>query len=536
MKEAPVLLDCTLRDGGYYNNWDFSPAMAGDYLRAMAAAGIDYVELGFRSLESDGFRGAFAYTSDAFVNSLALSPGPKLGVMVNAAEIVHHSAGAAAAINRLFAPAAQSPIPLVRLACHYRDLLATLDAADQIGQLGYRVGVNLMQISERTPDELEGVGLAAAGHSLDVLYLADSMGCLTPDDVTLIVGRLQLHWKGDLGIHAHDNLGLALSNTLRAARNGATWLDSTVTGMGRGPGNAKTEYLALEIPRQGPRPREIGPLLGVIRGHFGPLLAEYHWGTNPYYYLAGKLSIHPTYIQEMLCDSRYNDEDILAVIQHLQQVGGTKYSAAALEAGRHFFRGEPQGTWCPKAMIAGREVLIVGAGPSAQRYREAVAAYVQARRPFVIALNTQDAVPVGLVDMRAACHPVRLLADCDRYADFSEPLATPASMLPQAVRSALGGTCLLDYGLTIRRHSFEALDSHCVLPNSLVLGYALAIAAAGGAGRVLLSGFDGYSSDDPRREEVDSLLRLFAASHAAPPVIAITPTKYKIPSCSVFAL
>jgi 4-hydroxy 2-oxovalerate aldolase len=536
MSHTPIFLDCTFRDGGYYNDWDFSAAMATDYLRAMAALGVDYVELGFRSLETDGFRGPFAYTTDAFIRELAPPSQIKLAVMVNASEIVHYSAGAGAAIAQLFAPAAASPVSLVRLATHYRDLDVTLAAADRIKSLGYAVGVNVMQISERTYEALEGIGRAVSSHPLDVLYFADSMGCLTPDDVAGIAASLRRHWHGSLGIHAHDNLGLALANTLRAYREGTTWLDTTVTGMGRGPGNAKTEYLALEMTHPVQGRRELAPLLTTIREHFEPLLAEHRWGTNPYYYLAGKLSIHPTYIQEMLHDSRYNDEDILAVIQHLQQVDGTKYNAATLEAGRHFFRGEPRGTWCPKDLINGREVLIVGAGPSAVRYRDAVTSYIDSHRPFVIALNTQDAVAPGLVDIRAACHPVRLLADCDRYSAFSEPLATPATMLPDAVREALGHRHLLDYGLTICPGSFEAGPNHCVLPNTLVLGYALAIAAAGGARRVLLSGFDGYSGDDPRRAESDSLLQLFVQYASAPPVIAITPTKYKIPSRSVYAL
>ena len=54
---TPVLVDCTLRDGGYYNGWDFSNDLIEEYLQAMALSSVDFVELGFRSLETDGFRG-----------------------------------------------------------------------------------------------------------------------------------------------------------------------------------------------------------------------------------------------------------------------------------------------------------------------------------------------------------------------------------------------------------------------------------------------------------------------------------------------
>ena len=70
MHNHATLLDCTLRDGGYYNDWDFEPELVQDYLLAMDALQIDFVEIGFRSLKNDGFKSGCAYTTDAFLNSL----------------------------------------------------------------------------------------------------------------------------------------------------------------------------------------------------------------------------------------------------------------------------------------------------------------------------------------------------------------------------------------------------------------------------------------------------------------------------------
>jgi 4-hydroxy 2-oxovalerate aldolase len=147
-----------------------------------------------------------------------------------------------------------------------------------------------------------------------VLYFADSMGSMTPDDAARIIGWLREEWPGPMGIHTHDNMGLALQNTVRAEAEGVTWLDATVTGMGRGPGNARTEELVIEAEALRGRKADLVPLMGLIRKHFQPMKERYGWGTNPYYYLAGKHGIHPTYIQEMLGDARYDEEDVLAVI------------------------------------------------------------------------------------------------------------------------------------------------------------------------------------------------------------------------------
>ena len=83
------ILDCTLRDGGYYNNWDFSIDLINDYLKAMPMAGVDYVEIGFRSLYKSTFRGACAYTKDEFLESLKIPKKLKVAVMVNASDLIN---------------------------------------------------------------------------------------------------------------------------------------------------------------------------------------------------------------------------------------------------------------------------------------------------------------------------------------------------------------------------------------------------------------------------------------------------------------
>ena len=270
----------------------------------------------------------------------------------------------------------------------------------------YRVGINLMQISERTEDELQNFACMAAATPVEVLYFADSMGGMTPSDTAAVIQCLRTQWHGPIGVHTHDNLGLALSNTLKAADEGATWLDATVTGMGRGPGNARTEELAIELGERRGQPPNLVPLMSLIRRYFDPMRTHYGWGTNPFYYLAGKYGIHPTYIQEMLGDERYDDEDILAVIDHLREAGGSKFSVNTLDGARNFYSGPPQGTWAPAEMMQGRDVLILGSGPGAAAHRSAVEAFVRRESPLVLALNTQSAIAEDLIDLRIASHPV----------------------------------------------------------------------------------------------------------------------------------
>jgi 4-hydroxy 2-oxovalerate aldolase len=529
------LLDCTLRDGGYYNSWDFDTSLIQDYLKAMDEISVDYVELGLRGFNNDGFKGACAYTTDHYINSLDIPKGLKIGVMVNASDLIKHVDGLEIALSKLFSPASESPVSLVRVACHVHEFEQALPAANWLKKQGYMVGFNLMQIADRSLEELKYLAKAASNYPLDVLYFADSLGSLKPEETARIIQLIRQGWNGPIGIHTHDNMGYALANSIRAIEEGVSWVDGTVTGMGRGPGNAKTEYLAIELESHRQIAGNITPLMKLIEEFFKPMQQKCGWGTNAFYYLAGKYGIHPTYIQEMLSDSRYIEEDILAVIEHLITEGGKKFNTNTLEAARNFYSGEPTGIWKPADEMSGKEVLIIGTGPSILKHRVALEDYIRIRRPYVIALNTKCHISSELIDVRAACHPIRILADSSVHATLPQPLVIPASMISDNIIKAFSGKSLLDYGISIQENTFQFESNFCILPNSLVFSYALAIATSGKASRILLAGFDGYGADDPRTSEINHLLNLFTQNPNTPPVVSITPTQYKISTSSVYA-
>jgi 4-hydroxy 2-oxovalerate aldolase len=331
-------------------------------------------------------------------------------------------------------------------------------------------------------------------------------------------------------------MGRALTNTLRAVADGVTWVDSTVTGMGRGPGNARTENLAIEVSEIRETPIDISPLLALISNYFQKMQDKYGWGTNPYYYLAGKYGIHPTYVQAMLSDSRYMSDDIFSVIEHLKEVGGKRFRVDELEIGRNFYRGAPSGSWAPAEMLKDRQVLILGSGPGVVKHRAALTQLVEVRQPLVVALNADLELSDDLVDLRVASHPFRLLSNSDVYLKFPQPLVAPASVLPESVSASLEGKDLLDFGLSVEPNVFDFAEMYCVLPTSLTAFYALALAVSGGAREILMAGFDGYPLGDQRNGEIGHLLESFQEVRVVPPVTAVTPTVYPLSIRSVYSM
>jgi 4-hydroxy 2-oxovalerate aldolase len=529
-------LDCTFRDGGYYNDWDFTSELIDQYLEAMQAAEVDVVELGFRTLENNSFLGPCAFTTDEFLRSLNIPSSLSVSVMINGSELCG-SVSLIEALEQLFPSISiNSPVDIVRFACHLHEFERVLPAVNWLKERGYQVGINLMQVADRSEKELKTIARLAAAYPLDVLYFADSMGSMCPQKVAKIIRWIRSEWSGALGIHTHDNLGLALPNTLRALDEGVTWVDSTMTGMGRGPGNARTEELAIEIAERREKSTDIVPLMILLKEYFKPMQNRCGWGTNPFYYLAGKYGIHPTYIQEMISDLRYNEEDILAVIERLRLDGGKKFSSSTLDAVRNIYYGEPFGLWSPKEIFAGRDILILATGPGVTRHRYALERFIIENKPLVLAMNTQSTIDAKLIDLRVASHPVRLLADCKAHLRLPQPLIIPYSMLSAEVRNALMDKYVLDFGLSVQAGKFIFSETYCVAPTALVMAYAFAIAASGEGRVIYLAGFDGYPGEDLRNEEMNNVIKQFQAVKSTPPLIAITPSRYDVAKRSVYGM
>ena len=109
-------------------------------------------------------------------------------------------------------------------------------------------------------------------------------------------------------------------------------------------------------------------------------------------------------------------------------------------------------------------------------------------------------------------------------------------MLPLDVQESLGDKKIFDFGITVKDSTFSFEDNYCTVPAPLVIGYALAIATSGGSSNILLAGFDGYGSDDPRTLEMHQLFEHYQSSKSSLPIVAVTPSCYKIPSQSIYAL
>lgn len=109
-------------------------------------------------------------------------------------------------------------------------------------------------------------------------------------------------------------------------------------------------------------------------------------------------------------------------------------------------------------------------------------------------------------------------------------------MLPSDVQNAFAGKELLDFGIEVKEKTFAFHDCYAVLPNSLVIAYALALVTSGQARQLLLAGFDGYAAGDPRTTEMQQVFNMYMANQSKIDVAAITPSRYLLPARSIYAM
>lgn len=327
-----TVLDCTLRDGGYYTDWEFEDALVEEYLKACATTGVDVVELGYTQFTpSDrGPYGRFpSGVTHALRDALPADHGLRFTVMLDATALAQVPAAEAGPQLREQLAAGPLPVDLVRVAVHHSKTAGVTEAVASLREAGFGVCLNLMQVDLTTSAEVaELVRLVDGLGPLESVYVADSLGSLHAPRIVELVDQFRAGQAAPVGLHGHDNQGFALHNTLAAAQAGATWLDATILGMGRGAGNTRTEQLLAAL---GTDQQTLQPMLDLVTRRFEPLMTRYRWGASALYAIAGMRQIHPTYVQRLEESLEWDVEVKLRALDFLAQNRKTSFAAASLE-------------------------------------------------------------------------------------------------------------------------------------------------------------------------------------------------------------
>lgn len=517
------LLDCTLRDGGYYNNWNFSLSFIQKYINNIYSTGIKNIELGFRFNDTKKIKGLTGYTDQNLLENLKIPKNLKIGIMVNTSDLLKKKTINIKILKKLISKKNKNKLSFIRFACHFNEIFYLRKCFNYLRKLNLKVFVNIMQISEIKFQQLDRVTNFLRKNKIETIFLADSLGSLKPKELQKILLHLKKNWKWEIGLHAHNNLNLALKNSLNAITNGTKWIDATITGMGRGPGNLRTEDI-LKYCANYKSTKQFKNLVSS----FLKLKKKYKWGPNKYYSFAAKKKIHPTYIQTILSDQRYDKKEYNKILHSLSKYDSKKFNPYKLINTTYFITNRPKGTWSPKKNIQNKNVIILGPGKNLKKNKRKIEKKIVNENIFVISLNTSPTIIDNLIHLRVACHPLRVMSDKTRFNKLNSPLVIPHSSFQKKLKNSIKiKKKFYDYGISIKNNNkILVKNKYCILPYPLAVGYAIAIAVAGKAKTIKLAGFDGYDKSDPDNDNTEELLRLFVINFFKKKLISLTKTKF----------
>ncbi|RIH65181.1 nucleoid-structuring protein H-NS [Mariniphaga sediminis] len=299
-KKEIKVMDCTVRDGGLMNKWQFSDEFVRAVYKGCVEAGIDYMEIGYKSSERAFSRdevGPWKFCDDRDIRRIVgdNNTNLKLSAMADIGRIDTED----------IPPKSESVIDMIRVACYVHQIDKAIFLAEHCMDKGYETTINLMAVSKVNEPELDQALNDLSQSKVPTVYVVDSFGSMYCESVEYLVKKYLKALPGKkVGIHAHNNMQLAMSNTVTSLIHGATMLDATLLGMGRGAGNCPIEVLIAFL--KNPKYRLL-PLLDVIQNQVKPWQDKIDWGYHVPYLITGALNEHPRSAMKWM-DSEKKDD------------------------------------------------------------------------------------------------------------------------------------------------------------------------------------------------------------------------------------
>lgn len=304
------ILDCTLRDGGYYTNWDFDQELTNNYYKLIKSLPIDVLEIGYRgNPKKEAYYGEYYFLTISNLKKIKSIIGnkKKISIMVDIKDW-----NSPDELKKNLSKC-KEVVDIVRFAINPKKIIETKNFLKVTKSLGFKVCVNLMysHLILDNSDLVEKV--LKLKKYFNVLYIVDSYGSLVVEDVRKIINIIKgLDDKIQLGFHAHNNLELALANSIEAIKSNIDYLDCTITGMGRGAGNLKTELLLtyLNLKKKIIKIKDYKNIANVV-DQFEEIKQKEKWGTSLPYMISGSTNSPQAEAMKLIKSKRYNLTDII---------------------------------------------------------------------------------------------------------------------------------------------------------------------------------------------------------------------------------
>ncbi len=386
MLSGVSILDCTLRDGGYVNDWTFGESNVKFILKKLSEAKVDIVECGFFSPHKKSGKDRTIFTDfDSIVAMLPYLPSSTLACMVNYGECE------------------LSDIPdnkwgnlVVRVAFHEEDYENAISFCKGLKQKGYGVFVQPMNTIEyATEDLVKMLGLCEE-FSPEAVYIVDSFGTLKPDSLIELFNIYEKCLEDNIaiGFHSHNNLQMSFTNSqclLQQDSKKRVIVDSSVLGMGRGAGNLCTELITMYLNDNFKSRYQIIPILEIVDGCIANIYAKRPWGYSMPYYIASVNHCHPNYATYLVNKQTMGVKAINEVLEKIPSKDKKKFNQKEIEELYISYQNndvdDSSAIKKIDELTRGRNIFVLAPGKSISEQSMLVKEYIKLHNSLVISVN-----------------------------------------------------------------------------------------------------------------------------------------------------
>lgn len=390
MKEKDlILLDCTLRDGGYINDWAFGHSTITCVFERLVHSGVEAIEVGFlddrRSFDMDRtIQPNTACFDRIFAN--CEKGNAKVFAMIDY--------GTCDISN--IAPCSESFLDGIRIIFKKPKMRGAVEFARQVKEKGYLVTLQMVSItSYGDRDVLDLVDMINEVEPYAV-GMVDTYGLMHKEEMAHYFHLLNRNLKPEIiiGYHSHNNFQLGYANEVEMIKRvtpRTLLIDGTVYGMGKSAGNAPLELLAMYLNENHGKQYDIDQILEIIDVNIMRIYRKHYWGYSLLFFLAASNDCHPNYISYLLNKNTLSVKSINDIARMIEPGKRLDYDQAYIE---ELYRKFQENTVLDSEAIrrltgefAGRDLLLLGPGPSLLREKEKIDAYIAEHSPLIVAVN-----------------------------------------------------------------------------------------------------------------------------------------------------
>lgn len=486
MQKRIQLLDCTLRDGSYINGSHFgAPAIKG-IIKKMQEADVDLIECGWLK-DAPHEEGSAYYHVPANLKPYLLDRSDRF-VYVAMIDWDRYDVSA-------LPPYDGTSINAVRVVFPRGKVRGGLEIAQKIRDKGYLVFLQAANTLGYNDDELEELAQCVNAFQPVAMSVVDTFGAMFEDDLDHIVRFLDARLLPEIGLgfHSHNNQQLSFALTMHFVKlleksQRQVIVDASLSGMGRGAGNATTELVASYLNRKQHGNYDMDAILDAIDMYIDPIREKYTWGYSTPYFIAGLYQCHVNNIAYLRKNHRTNARDMRNVIASLGVEERRHYDYDLLE--RRYLENQSRLVDDESAKraiqeeIGGRMVLFVAPGKSVLDLRSDVQAFMEKEHPFVLGVN-------AILPEYASDYDALFFVNSIRYAYAQEAYAAifakTEKILLSNIKTESGDKERIVNFTTAIKRGWEHFDNAVIC--------ALRLLDRLGVQRVAVAGFDGFKDE-----------------------------------------